>query len=241
MKFLKKKKLIVMVAAGLSGISLGSVGFAGWVINATTAMEDQNVSVSFGDVTSRSYKAELVTAGTDLNLAFDSDGVAGTNGVVGSGQAEDLTFAIKFKITNMEKQTAGPEMFTNGMKSFSVEFSKYDVINSLITAGEMNLINSPVDLTQKQTISLANGNTSDNVSDTTKKTSATYKIEHEAVNGIIVTCTYTFGWGSTFSYVNPLQCENATNQTAGLKKLNELTTGKKVELGVKITPIYTAQ
>lgn len=239
MKFLKKKKLVVMVAAGLAGISLGSVGFAGWVINAQTAYSG-NVAVTFGDVSNRSYSATLETD-SDLNLAFDSDGTVGTNDVTGSGENEKLTCVVKFRISNSSKSN-GAEIYNEGMKSFKVEFSNYSVLSSLITTtNNLNLINSPVDFTKAYTVSLDPNNTSSNAKDETKKTEVKYKVENQAVDGIVVTCTYTFGWGSTFGYVNPLRCVDKDNQAKGLAKLTELTKDQTVTLGIKITPVFTAQ
>ncbi len=241
MKFLKKKKLTVMVAAGLAGVSLSSVGFAGWVINAQTG-DTGNVNVTFGDVTNRSYKATL-DGTSDLNLAFDSDGTTGTNDVVGSGDKQDLTCTIKFQITNtLATAAAGADIFNQGLKSFTVAFSDYSVMSSLITTdNKLNLINSPVDLTKTYTISLEAGNTTSNVKDETKKTEAKYEVVHNAVGGINVTCTYTFGWGSTFGYVNPLKCSDKKNQIDGLTKLSELTKNQTVKLGIIITPVFSAK
>ena len=239
MKFLKKKKLVVMVAAGLAGISLGSVGFAGWVINAQTSAPG-NVDVTFGDVSNRSYTATLDTANSKLKLVFDSNGTAGTNDVTGSGDNEILTCVVKFKITNSSK-SSGADIFKEGMKSFKIEFSNYSVLSSLITTdNNLNLINSPVDFTQTYTVSLDPSSTSSNAKDETKKTEVKYEVQNQAVDGIVVTCTYTFGWGSTFGYVNPLQCDNKDNQANGLAKLSELTKNQTVTLGIKITPVFTA-
>ena len=238
MKFLKKKKLTVMIAAGLAGVSLSTVGFAGWVINAQTSAPG-NVDVTFGDVSNRSYSATLDKGNSDLKLAFDSNGTVGTNDVTGSGENEHLTCKVVFKISNSSK-SSGKDIFNEGMKSFKVEFSNYEVLSSLITTdNNLNLINSPVVFTQTYTVSLDPNNTSSNTSDATKKTAVNYKVTNQEVDGIVVTCTYTFGWGSIFDYDNPLQCKSKDNQLKGLQKLSDLTKGKTVQLGIKITPVFT--
>lgn len=241
MKFLKKKKLTVMIAAGLAGVSLSSVGFAGWVINAQTEANG-NVDVTFGDVSNRSYTATLDTAQSKLKLAFDSNGTAGTNDVTGSGNNEILTCVVKFKITNTLKVTAGEDIYKEGMTGFTVAFSNYNVLSSLIAAdNNLNLINAPVDLTKTYNVSLDPASVSSNAKDETKKTEVKYEVVNDASNGIAVTCTYTFGWGSTFGYVNPLQCVNKDDQINGLKKLSALTKDNTVTLGIKITPVFTAK
>ena len=237
MKFLRKKKLVVMVAAGLAGISLGSVGFAGWVIDAQTKANN-NITVTFGTVKHSSYKAEILTGtgNSELNLAFDSnkDGV-GTNNVRGDGSKEDLDFKIVFKIYKEGGNMSADEIYADGLTSFDMVFSNYATLNSLINAGGMNLINSPITFSDTPlNISLAKDDASRNV-DNANGTKATYTVEYIA-EGFKVTCAYKFAWGTKFGKLNPLDCENATDQKEGLEKLKELTATNPVTLGVEITP-----
>lgn len=242
MKFLKKKKLTVMIAAGLAGVSLGSIGFAGWVINAQTEA-NPNVNVTFGAVSDNSYEAKLDENASKLKLAFDSNKAIGTNGMTGEADKEILDVTIKFKIQKTNStNTPGSTIFNAGLKSFKVTYSNYDLLNNLITTGgedSMNLINSPVDFSE-QTISLEDKNSSSNVNDTTKKTFFICTVGHDTVNGINVTMQYHFAWGEIFGRANPMECAVAKNQTKGLRKLSELTAGKTVILGIKITPVFTA-
>ena len=242
MKFLKKKKLTVMIAAGLAGVSLSSVGFAGWVINAQTEAKP-NVNVTFGTVSDNSYQATLDTETSNFDLAFDSNGLTGKNGIVGEkDNKEDLDFKIRFKIQKTNAtSTGGSAIYNAGVKSFKVTYSDYALLNSLIsTSGDekLNLINSPVDFSE-QTISLENDNKSSNVDDTINKTYFHCTVTHGSVDGITVLMEYHFAWGETFGRVNPLECVNAENQLKGLRKLSELTAGQTVTLGIKITPVFT--
>lgn len=237
MKFLMKKKLTVMIAAGLAGISLSSVGFAGWVINAQTS-DSNNVTVTFGTVTNSSYKAEILTGAgnSDLNLAFDSnkDGF-GTNNVKGDGKNEDLDFSIVFKIYKVGGTMSGQEIFDAGLTSFDMVFSNYSTLKSLINADGKNLINSPITFSETPlNISLAKDDSSRNVQND-DGTSATYTVEY-ITEGFKVTCAYKFAWGTQFGKVNPLDCVDATMQKEGLEKLQALTTTNPVTLGVEITP-----
>lgn len=238
MKFLKKKKLTVMIAAGLAGISLSSVGFAGWVINAQTKAND-NITVKFGTVTNSSYKAEILKgdAGlSELNLAFDSnkDGF-GTNNVKGDGKKEDLDFKIVFKIYKVGDNMPGQEIFDAGLTSFNMVFSNYATLNSLISADGMNLINSPIKFSDTPlNISLAKDDASRNVNNA-DGTSATYTVEY-TTEGFKVTCAYKFAWGTQFGKLNPLDCVDPDNQKAGLEKLQALTATNPVTLGIEIIP-----
>lgn len=238
MKFIKKKKLTVMIAAGLAGVSLSSVGFAGWVIDAQTKANN-NITVTFGTVKNSSYKAEILTGtgNSDLNLAFDSnkDGV-GTNNVRGDGNNEDLEFSIVFKIYKEGGTMSGDQIYADGLTSFDMVFSNYATLNSLISTDGMNLINSPIAFSDTPlNISLAKNDTSRNVSNA-NGTTATYTVKYDTNTGMKVTCAYKFTWGEQFGAKNPLDCADAKKQKEGLEKLKALTATNPITLGVEITP-----
>lgn len=236
MKFLKKKKLTVMIAAGLAGVSLGSVGFAGWVINAT-GVANQNVNVSFGSVTNNSYEAKLKTkaegAITETNLVFDCAKVgAGTNGIIGEGNTEKLDVKFSFTIKNMGETQNGDQIFAS-VPTFTVKFES-DLIKSLVDA---KLVQSPVAIGTDTSVSLAAGSDQKKTDTSgTDKTTYQYTISHGQTE-ILVACVYHFAWGEAFDYVNPQEC--AINKAkAGLTQFKNLSNGQTdPKLNIKITPV----
>lgn len=235
MKFLKKKKLTVMIAAGLAGISLGSVGFAGWVINATTS-KNQNVDVTFGSVTSNSYAAELKTGAgttTETSLVFDciKEG-PGANGIVGDGQKEILDVKFSFTVKNTVQVQNGNQIFAN-VPTFTVKFES-ELIKQLV---DKNLVQSPLAIGTDVSVSLAEGSAASKTTTTdTDKTTYQYLVSYTD-DGITVACVYHFAWGYAFEYTNPQECAIA-KATAGLKEFKTITNGQTdPKLNIVITPV----
>lgn len=234
MKFLRKKKLVVMVAAGLAGISLGSVGFAGWVINATT-VANHNASVKFGDVTNNSYFAQI--SDTDpkaLNLSFDSrvKGKGENNKIVGDAANEVLNVSFSFTIKNSSSKQPGDKVFA-AVPNFNVKFES-TLLSGLITA---NLIQSPHEIGGDG--ALINLSKTKVVSSVTADMHATYSYTktHDVNDGIKVLVEYHFAWGSQFEYKNPQDCTVA-NAEAGLATLKEKTKDNLSSvLNITITPV----
>lgn len=239
MKFLKKKKLTVMIAAGLAGVSLSSVGFAGWVINATTEGKG-NVTIDFGSVTNNAYSGELTTL-TDDKLKFDCVRKNNTtNDIQGSADnQEDLHIAFTFKIfkTGTSKEP-GATTYTNVDKA-KIEFTSPadSPLAQLITDG---YICAPVALDTPINIPLAEANPSEPTTNSTDKTTTKYKVTHDITDGISVTCEYNFAWGTKFDRVNPqdVNKESLTDVKANLAAFNEIAKGKTGNLlNIKITPV----
>lgn len=234
MKFLKKKKLVVMVAAGLAGISLGSVGFAGWVINATT-VANPNVSVKFGDVTNNSYVAQISDSDPKaLNLSFDSrvEGKGENNKIVGGAANEVLDVSFSFTIKNSSSKQPGDKVFA-AVPNFNVKFES-TLLSGLITA---NLIQSPHEIGGDGT--LINLSKNEVASSATADMHATYSYTktHDVNDGIKVFVKYHFARGSQFEYKNPQDCTVA-NAEAGLATLKEKTKDNlSSALNITITPV----
>lgn len=239
MKFLKKKKLVVMVAAGLAGISLGSVGFAGWVINATTAVEKNDVNVEFGAVSDNAFTASLKDGG-NYSLTFDCKCAKNLiNDIQGSADnLEDLDISFTFNINKTKSGTTGAEVFAKVEKA-EIVFSAPE--NSpMSTLVEQNYICTPLVLGEKKEISLVDKTTANDNTDSTTGTSAKYEVKHDGTTGgINVICTYKFAWGSVFEHKNPQDMDKTKNPQSKLKAFNEIVKDqlKGNFLNIKITPI----
>lgn len=239
MKFIKKKKLVVMVVAGLAGISLGSVGFAGWVINATTAIEKNDVNVEFGDVSSNAFTASLIEGG-DYNLKFDCSREKNlTNDIQGSADnLEDLQIKFSFRINKTDSGTTGDEVFKKVEKAEVVFDAPKN--SPILTLVEQNYICTPLVLGAKNEISLAKDPATTENSDQITKTSVKYTVSYDASNqGIKVECTYDFSWGSVFEHKNPQDMEKTKDPQSKLKAFNDIVKDKLTGnfLNIKITPI----
>lgn len=239
MKVLKKKKLTVMIAAGLAGVSLSSVGFAGWVINATTAVEKNDVNVEFGDVSNNAFTASLKEGG-DYSLTFDCKRLKNdTNDIQGSAdKLENLDISFTFNINKTNSGISGAEVFAKVEKAEIVFSAPENSPMSTLVA--QNYICTPLVLGSKNEISLVDNTTTNNNTDSNTGTSAKYEVKHDVTTGgINVICTYKFAWGSAFEYKNPQDIDKTKNPQSTLKAFNEIVKDKLKGnfLNIKITPI----
>lgn len=235
MKFLKKKKLTVMIAAGLAGVSLSSVGFAGWVINAQTEANG-NVTVKFGEVTNNSYEAKINdTDLPNLNLSFDckKEGKGDNKEIVGSGPNEKLDLTFSFTIKGTSGNQSGDQVFAN-VPNFNVKFES-TLLSDLITA---NLIQSPHVIGGDGTLIDLSKNEVKSTAAADMYATYSYTKTYSVAEGIRVGVIYHFAWGSQFEYKNPQDCTLAKAQK-GLTDLREKTNSNLTNnlLKITITPV----
>ena len=240
MKFRKNNKKIVIVL-GASALALGTVGFAGWVINEQLQIEKQSVSVSFGQVSDSSVVATLDERASDFKLSFDSltDSVGK---VTATQDKEDLTFKFVFSVT------VGSSLSLTGVK-FDIN---PDPFSTLVTSG---YITKAYATTQIVTLdaSTANGTYIPNEGFTsyTKTTptggeaqthDVTYNEKNRKYNFV---STFNFKWGEKFNNTNPSKADDVEggqyNADAIVANLNSFKTAygnaTGQTIGVTITPV----
>lgn len=193
-----KGKLLGIVAAGLSTVSLMGVGFAAWVIKETSDNIDAgNISVTIGNVQDKRVVFDGDPLLTDSTLVFDADASKTKGNLVeaSAGSTEDMSFVVKYKVK------AYTEAITSGweVKAKLVD-NAYD---DLATAVSEQCIAYPtaskaLDLTDKVIFDkgMASGTTEGiTVTPTNGTGFSTYE----------VTQKFTFTWGAAFNKVNPVQ------------------------------------
>ena len=235
MKFLKKKKLTVMIAAGLAGVSLSSVGFAGWVINAQTAAPG-DVDVIFGSVTDNAYSATLSSA-TDMDLTFDYIRKENkTNDIQGVGdKSQDLHIGFTFQIAKSGTNLAGADIYKK-VENATIEFISPEGSPFAQLVSE-SFICSPIALSTPTSISLLENRTGTETAGSGANTKAKYTVTY-ATDCISVACEYTFAWGSKFGGVNPQDMTDNAEAKKQLDAFNKIAQGKTGKLlNIKITPV----
>lgn len=190
-----KGKLIGIVAASLSAVSLMSVGFASWLIEGKQEGKTNGITVDVGAVTDNriSITGVSVEEGT---IAFDA-AAKDTSGAIlkktGVG-VEDLSFTIKYTVNN-----------TNANNKFHV-FAYIETDNQVAftnaTHAEKQLITMPTALNITET-----GTPVNSVSFTgdalTFANGAVRETGQTGNDTVTVTQTFTFGWGKAFGGFNP--------------------------------------
>ncbi len=197
-KKFNNKKNITLLVGGLAALSVLSVGFSGWVIQATNASTTSNVSVTIGDVVDKRLTFKVDDTHTPAALKFDHDGYQGGSDYYLSSETntsnENLVTSLKFTITG-ESSTVIDDCLAGGIK---ITYSSTDIDN-LITNG---VIVSPVlSGDTGLTIAWAGTNTAGsigggyNVSVTGEKGTGNYEYT--------VTVTLTYSWGTSVNNANP--------------------------------------
>lgn len=193
-----KGKLVGIVAASLSAVSLMGVGFASWVINSTTSTDSNNIIVTVENVLENQVTIKNAQV-ADPTIKFDANSNKSGGLLTAQGTTEDLEFSISYTITN-NIQTNKFNVFAYitdeaKRKAFTaaVDTNKLikmpEVLN--ITKSDDKYSNMPAALTfDGENIPTGTGAT----------------IKEAAVgNTYNVTQTFKFKWGLAFAEKNPVE------------------------------------
>lgn len=217
-----KGKLIGIVAASLSAVSLMGVGFASWIVTGTEGSNSQgNITVKVADVQDQRVTITDAKVASDNNtINFDANGDGGLLKPSGT-VAEDLTFGIEFKL----------KLGANAKNSFS-GIKAYVTGTELLSAVNRNFVTLPTgvhkdEATMKDTASSAfiysvselptSGGTANDDGSTT------YTITKEL----------SMGWGSAFNKDNPAKLTDKTKLDEYVRDLKSLKT-----LDIKTFTLY---
>lgn len=203
MKNLKTKKIVLGTVMALSAVSLASVGFANWVINGITGVDQGNIDVSVGQIADSSVTATLVTGECETvvkfdNIAKDANVPDGYKRLYENGDTgvEDLTFKVSFNVSTTGevdvKTLFDQVVFTlNTSSAF-----KTCVTDGYITSPFSNYVDAK-DGTFNSTYTLTNiaSNSNSNPKITLHTTNNIKLIKIDA--------EFSFGWGEKFNNHNP--------------------------------------
>lgn len=209
-----KGKLIGVVAASLSAVSLMGVGFASWIITGNDPVDVGNITVEVGNVIDNRItitEAKVVQGASGIKF----DAVTPTSAVTkplltaSSGSTENLSFKLSYKVTNSTD--------TNGftVKTY-IKGAEGKTLPNFSDAVANRYIEMPANL------GLTSGNAATALTkDKGASKTATGPGVATAVNGIAgvytVEQTFTFSWGEAFDKVNPTYLtENNDIYNAGL-------------------------
>ena len=211
-----KGKLIGVVAASLSAVSLMGVGFASWIVTGTKgSAAEGDITVSVAEVQDQRFTITEAKVAADNNtINFDANG---DGGLLKPSRtvAEDLTFGIEFKL----------KLGANARNSFS-GIKAYVTGSELLSAVNSNFVTLPAgvykdEATMKAATSNAYvysaGELPTNGGTANDDGSTTYTITKEL----------TMGWGSAFNNVNPAKLTDSTkldDYVRDLKALKALDT-----------------
>ena len=234
-KKFNNKKNITLLVGGLAALSVLSVGFSGWVIQATNASTTSNVSVTIGDVVDKRLTFKVDDTHTPTALKFDHDGYQGGSDYYLSSETntsnENLVTSLKFTITG-ESSTVIDDCLAGGIK---ITYSSTDIDN-LITNG---VIVSPV-LSGDTGLTIAWAGTN------TVGASGSYSVDVNGAEGTgnytyTVTVGLTYAWGASVNNGNPSRIttewyntdENSTLVDKAIEALNAAQDSLSVEFTIE--------
>ena len=210
MNKLNKGKLLGIVAAGLSTVSLLGVGFAAWVINGGDKKDTDSIQITVADTVDHSITFGSVSV-SEFAISFDAKIDDKTGPITGDGQNdEDLNFSIEYVLT-----CADPSKF-GGVKA-------YMTIAEAATAGSAgkaladaigtkNYLISPLSTLDTNKTIIANSLTAKTEDNTTpnKKYSTTVTNGTDS-STYTFTTEFSFNWGDAFGNINPSEFATAQN------------------------------
>lgn len=238
MNKLNKGKLIGVVAASLSAVSLMGVGFASWVIKGETPDTTGDISVTVANVEDNRIIVEDATP--NGNLVFDA-AQGDDKGLIHTKNGEAPV--LDFKITYTVK-------LGKGLSDFDIKakwtLGSEDASVALGTAIANNYLSSPLTTTD-QSIATKSGYGTQYVPDTENKTHINIYTTAEQgsdTDGFAVynlRTTFHFAWGSETGTMNPSYYDVTPEQvTKAVTALNGLKAANGAKFTVTLTPSIKA-
>ncbi|MCQ2797181.1 MAG: hypothetical protein MJ241_01810 [Bacilli bacterium] len=222
-----KGKILGITLGALAALSIGTVGFASWIVAYSTPGTSSDITVKVANVTEKTIAISDIVV-TDAKIVLD-DVTTDTSGniVYNNTDAlggEDLSFSFTWKVT----------CATGSISSASV--GAYITYGSSSKLGEFvtnNYLIQPVSTNSASTTTLLD----------TGLTANAYSKQHDenivttvtnSGNEYSCSTTVTFGWGSAFSYSNPGlfddTLEHTTTALEALKAMQSADTSLTVTL-----------
>lgn len=210
MNKLNKGKLIGVVAASLSAVSLMGVGFASWVISGGDTKTTGNINVTVGEIEDKRVVFSVdPIVGSDSEVKFDADSKY-TGGLIGAGtnSKEDLTFNVTYTVkadNSIQNWSVSAKLIGTNYDKAVADGAKYIVMpETLSSAGATALTKPTAD------------STSDDLQVTLNKKATEYTT-------YAVVQKFTFKWGEAFNNTNP----------CNVKEGEQIWTGKAKETATK--------
>lgn len=235
MNKLNKGKLVGVVAASLSAVSLMGVGFAAWVINGATPGTTGDISVTVANIEDNRIIVE--GANPDGKLVFEAAS-GDTSGTIQT-KPNSLAPVLNFKVVYTVKLGKGLSDFNINAKWTLGTDSASASLGTAITSGYLA---SPLS-TSDVLVSTKAGHGTAYTADTNNKThtniysKATAADDADGFSVYNVETVFHFAWGSKTESRNPSYYDDTTEHTtAALEALNGLKAANGAKFTITLTP-----
>lgn len=240
MNKLNKGKLLGIVAAGLSTVSLMGVGFAAWIINGGDKTNIENIQIAVADTVDNSIKFTSASV-SEPTISFDAKKDDSTGPITGDGKNnEDLDFSIQYVLTCPDASKFGGVKAYMTIADATADNSAGKALAEAISSPKNYLI-APLSTLDTEKTTIAS-------SLTTKTEDATADIPHKkystSVDGSGTTYTFTtvfsFNWGSAFDNSNPsVYATEGTKETV-ITALKALKAASNASFTIHLEAVSTA-
>lgn len=235
MNKLNKGKLVGVVAASLSAVSLMGVGFAAWVINGTTPDTTGDISVTVAAIEDNRIIVESATPKGNLVFEAASEDTSGTIHT----KPNSPTPVLNFKVAYTVKLGKGLSDFninakwTLGTDSASIALGQA-IANRYLASP---LSTSDVLVSTKAGHGTAYGADTDNKTHTNIFSTATAASGVDGFSVYNVETVFHFAWGSKTESRNPSYYDDTPEHTtAALEALNGLEAANNAKFTITLTP-----
>ena len=245
MNKLNKGKLLGIVAAGLSTVSLLGVGFAAWVINGGDNKDIGNIQITVADTKDDSIK--FTSAGVsekNSTIAFDAKKDDKTGPITGDGQNdEDLNFSIEYVLTCADASKFGGVKAYMTIAEAATAGSAGKALADAISAPNNYLIaplSTSTSDTDKTTIaSTLTANTDDSNADKLPNKKYSTKVSGTGPTYTFTT-TFSFNWGTTFANQNPSIYATESNKGTVITALKALKNASNAKFTIHLEAVSKA-
>lgn len=224
-----KGKVIGITVGALAALSLGTVGFASWVVAYSTPGTSSDITVNVANVSEKTIAISDIVV-TDAKITLDDKTTDTTGNIVYNSAdslgGEDLSFTFTWKVT-----CATGSVATASVGAY-VTYGAGSKLGEFVTS---NYIIQPISTNSAATTSIL----------ATGLSAASYSQNHDenivtTVTGdagvYSCTTTVTLGWGELFSYKNPGLFDDTTEHTNTALTALKAMAGGNTSLTVTLVP-----
>lgn len=238
MNKLNKGKLLGIVAAGLSTVSLMGVGFAAWVINGGDNKDVENITITVAGTQDNTITFDPAPTLTDGTINFDAKANDTTGPITWDGtHSEKLNFKIEYtiKCVNTEK--------FDGVKAYmTIDNATSGAGKALADAIETkNYLIAPLSTEKAASVKIANSLTAEtNDLNTDQLPNKKYETTVTKTDNTSYkfTTKFSFNWGTAFGKMNPSEFAT-TDETFTIAKdgLTELQSASNAAFTIHLEAV----
>ena len=233
-----KGKLIGVVAASLSAVSLMGVGFATWIITGNNEASTEQIQITVANIQDK--RITISDINKNGSISFDAD-PKDTSGDIqaSSGSNCSLSFTVSYTVTpgSNEVGVGGINAKFELISGHTGNTTDVDALKASITDG---VIVAPWDTaklgTDYETIYTENAPKKEHTNGSKK-----FDLISTTKTNTSYTTTFSFVWGDSYNNQNPSYKDDANscaNSLAALKKLKE---AESVKIKITLQAVSVSQ